>query len=62
MTAEYEDCNDSDFLRLDSALRLVIGKCDEFGAYQSRLSRPEKEILGTEAGLKALEYALMRAR
>ena len=30
--AGYEDCNDADFLRIDPALRLAIGKEHEFGA------------------------------
>lgn len=59
IAAGYEDCNDADLLRIDPALRLAIGKGDEAGACQSRLSRLENEILGTEAGLMALEQALM---
>jgi hypothetical protein len=58
IAAGYEDCNDADFLRIDPALRLAIGKGDEAGAGQSRLSRLENEVLGTEDGLKALENAL----
>ncbi len=61
IAAGYEDCNDATYLRIDPALRLAIGKGDEAGAGQSRLSRLENEILGTEAGLKALENALMRS-
>ena len=61
IAAGYEDCNDADFLRIDPALRLAIGKDNEAGAGQSRLSRLENEDLGTEAGLKALEDALMRS-
>jgi hypothetical protein len=61
MAAGYEDCNDADFLRIDPALRLAIGKDNEAGAGQSRLSRLENEVLGTEAGLAALENALMRS-
>jgi hypothetical protein len=61
MAAGYEDCNDADFLRIDPALGLAIGKGDEAGAGQSRLSRLENEVLGTEAGLTALENALMRS-
>ena len=61
IAAGYEDCNDADFLRIDPALRLAIGKGDEAGAGQSRLSRLENEVLGTEAGLAALENALMRS-
>ena len=52
VAAGYEDCNDADFLRIDPALRLAIGKGDEAGAGQSRLSRLENEVLGTEAGLR----------
>lgn len=61
IAAGYEDCNDADFLRIDPALRLAIGKGDEAGAGQSRLSRLENEVLGTEDGLKALEAALTRS-
>ena len=61
IAAGYEDCNDADFLRIDPALRLAIGKGDEAGAGQSRLSRLENEVLGTEDGLKALEDALTRS-
>ena len=61
VAAGYEDCNDADFLRIDPALRLAIGKGDETGAGQSRLSRLENEVLGTEDGLKALENALTRS-
>ncbi len=61
IAAGYEDCNDADFLRIDPALRLAIGKGNEAGAGQSRLSRLENEVLGTEAGLTALENALTRS-
>ncbi len=61
VAAGYEDCNDADFLRIDPALRLAIGRGDEAGAGQSRLSRLENEVLGTEAGLTALENALTRS-
>ena len=61
IAAGYEDCNDADFLRIDPALRLAIGKGDEAGAGQSRLSRLENEVLGTEAGLQALENSLTRS-
>jgi hypothetical protein len=44
MAAGYEDCNDADFLRIDPALRLAIGKGDEPGAGQSRMSRLENEV------------------
>lgn len=36
----------------------AIGKGDEAGAGQSRLSRVENEVLETEGGLKDLEAAL----
>jgi hypothetical protein len=39
MAAGYEDCNDADFLRIDPALRLALGKDHRFGASQSMLSR-----------------------
>ena len=63
MVAGYEDCNDADYLRIDPALRLrlAIGKGEEAGAGQLRLSRLENEVLGTDAGLKALEDLLMRS-
>ncbi len=61
MAAGYEDCNDADFLRIDPALRLAVGKGVEAGAGQSRLSRCENEVFGTEAGLQALEDSLMRS-
>lgn len=57
----YEDCNDADFLRIDPALRLAIGKGDEAGAGQARMSRLENEVLGAEAGLTALEDGLTRS-
>ena len=50
MAAGYEDCIDANFLRIDPALRLAIGRGEEAGAGQSRLSRLENEVLGTEAG------------
>ena len=61
MAAGYEDCNDADFLRIDPSLGLAIGKGDETGAGQSRLSRFENEVLGTEGGLKTLEDGLKRS-
>ena len=51
VAAGYEDCNDADSLRTDPALRLALEKGNEAGAGQSRLSRLENEVLGTEAGL-----------
>ena len=61
MAAGYEDCNDADFLRIDPALRLALGKDHQAGAGQSMLSRLENDILGNEAGLQALEAALTRS-
>jgi len=61
IAAGYEDCNDADFMRIDPALRLAIGKGEKTAAGQSRLSRLENEILGTTDGLKALEAALTRS-
>ncbi|MDP6367768.1 MAG: transposase, partial [Nitrospinota bacterium] len=56
-----EDCNDADSLRIDPALRLALGKGHKAGAGQSMLSRLENEVLGNEAGLKALGSALRRS-
>ena len=61
IAASYEDCNDADFLRIDPALRLALGKDQQAGAGQSMLSRLENDILGNEAGLQALEAALTRS-
>jgi hypothetical protein len=48
MAAGYEDCNDADFLQIDTALRLSSGKGFELGASQSMLSRLENEVLGND--------------
>ena len=61
MTGGYEDCNDADFLRIDPALRLALGKGNKFGAGRSALSRLENDILGNPEGLKALDAAVLRA-
>jgi len=61
IAAGYEECNDADFLRIDPALRRPCLWRAEAGAGQSRLSRLENEVLGTEAGLTALENALTRS-
>lgn len=61
VAAGYEDCNDADFLRVDPALRLALGKDHDLGASQSMLSRLENEVLGNEAGLAALDGALLRS-
>ncbi len=61
IAAGYEDCNDADFLRIDPALRLALGKDQQVGAGQSMLSRLENDILGNSMGLEALEAALTRS-
>jgi len=61
ITAGYEDCNDTDFLRIDPALRLAIGKDHKVGASQSMLSRLENDVLGNAVGLEALDAALPRS-
>ena len=61
MAAGYEDCNDADFLRVDPALRLALGKDHRFGASQSMLSRLENDVLGNAVGLEALNGALTRS-
>lgn len=61
MAAGYEDCNDADFLRVDPALRLSLGKDQKFGAGQSALSRLENDILGNAQGLQTLDEAILRS-
>jgi len=61
IAAGYEDCNDADYLRIDPALRLALGKDHQAGACQSMLSRLENDVLGTAMGLQALDGALTRA-
>jgi hypothetical protein len=61
IAAGYEDCNDADFLRIDPALRLALGKDQQTGASQSMLSRLENDVLGNAMGLEALDGALTRA-
>src|SRR4030042_6959268 len=46
IAAGYEDCNDADFLRIDPALRLALGKDHQVAASQSMLSRLENDVLG----------------
>jgi hypothetical protein len=58
IAAGYEDCNDADFLRIDPAFRLALGKDHQVGASQSMLSRLENYVLGNAVGLEALEGAL----
>ena len=59
MSGGYEDCNDADFLRVDPALRLSLGKGRKFAAGQSALSRLENDILGNAQGLAALDEAVL---
>jgi DNA-directed RNA polymerase subunit K/omega len=61
IAAGYEDCNDADFLRIDPALRLALGKDHRLGASQSMLSRLENDVLDNGMGLEALDGALTRA-
>jgi hypothetical protein len=61
IAAGYEDCNDADFLGIDPALRLAIGKDHKGGASQSILSRLENDVLGNAIGLEALDGALTRS-
>ena len=61
MAAGYEDCNDANHLRIDSALRLALGKDEDYAASQSMLSRLENEILGNEKGMAALDETLQRS-
>ena len=61
IAAGYEDCNDADFLRIDPALRLAIGKDHKVGASQSMLSRLENNVLGNSVGLEALDAAINRS-
>ena len=61
IAAGYEDCNDADYLRIDPALRLGIGKDHKVGAGQSMLSRWENDVRDNVAGLTALKAALTRS-
>jgi hypothetical protein len=61
MAAGYDDCNEADFLRVDPALRLALGKDHRLGDSQSMLSRLENDVLGNAMGLEALDGALTRA-
>jgi hypothetical protein len=61
IAAGYEYCNDADYLRIDPALRLALGKDHQAGASQSMLSRLENDVLGNVMGLEALDGALTRA-
>ena len=62
IAAGYEDCNYADFLRIDPALRLAIGKDHKVGASQSMLSRLENDVLGNAFGLEPLDAADERIR
>jgi len=48
IAAGYEDCNDADFLRIDPALRLALGKDHQVGASQSMLSRLDGQPRSSE--------------
>ena len=61
MAAGYEDCNDANHLRIDPALRLALGKDEDYAASQSMLSRLENEILGNEKGMAILDETLQRS-
>jgi hypothetical protein len=61
IAAGYEDCNDADYLRIDPAMRLALGKGHRFGASQSVMSRLENDILGTTAGRQALDAMITRS-
>jgi hypothetical protein len=61
IAAGYEDGNDAEFLRIDPALRLAIGKDHKVGAGQSMLSRLENDVLGNAVGIEALNAALTRS-
>jgi SAM-dependent methyltransferase len=58
----YEDCNDADFLRIDPALMLAIGKDHKAAAGQSMLSRLENDVLDNAIGLEALDDTLSPGR
>lgn len=61
MAASYGDCHDADFLRVDPAPRLSLGKGKKFGAGRSALSRLENHILGNGLSLRALDQAILRS-
>ena len=61
IAAGYEDCNDADYLRIDPAMRLALGKGHQFGASQSVMSRLENNILGTASGQEALNAMITRS-
>ena len=54
--AGYEDVNDAKRLRLDPAMRVLVGHQDllRFAASTSEMARFETELLATEANLEAL--------
>jgi hypothetical protein len=53
IAAGYEDCIDAEFIRIDPAIRLAIGKDHKKGAGQSMFSRLENDVLGNAAGIDA---------
>jgi len=61
MAIGYEDCNDANHLRIDPALRLALGKDEEYAASQSTLCRLENEIPGNEKGMATLDETLQRS-
>jgi hypothetical protein len=50
-----------DYLRVDPALRLALGKGHECGAIQSMPSHVENEVLGTAPGEEALDAMVIRS-
>jgi hypothetical protein len=49
------------FLRIDRALSLALGKDHRLGASQSMLSQHENDVLGNAFGLMALDGMLLRS-
>jgi hypothetical protein len=60
IAASYEDCNDADFLRIDPALRLALGKDHQAGASQSMLSRPDIRFHGDKLASSTREMRICR--
>jgi hypothetical protein len=58
IAAGYEDCNDTDYLCMNPALRLALGKDHQADASQSMLSRLVNDLLGNAMGLEALDAVL----
>jgi hypothetical protein len=61
IAADYEDCNEADYVRIDPSLRLALDKGHEAGASQSMLFRLENDVLGNAMGLEALGAALTQS-